>query len=171
MYLILVKPMVFPVVMYGCESLIIKNSEHQSIDAFKLWCWRRLLDSKEIKPVNPIWNHPWIFIGRTDTEWSSNILATWGEEQTLWKRPCFWERWKAGGEGDDRRQDGWMTSLIQWTWVWLNSGRWWRTGNTGVLQSMGSQRVRHNWVTEQQLGLNCPHYFSFLDIVSFISFF
>ena len=61
-----------------------------------------------------------------------------------------WERLKAGGEGDDRGWDGWMASLTQWTWVWTSSGRWWRTGKAGVLQSMGSQRVRHNLTTEQQ---------------------
>ena len=60
----------------------------------------------------------------------------------------WWERWKAGGEGDDRGWDGWMTSLTRWTWVWASSRSWWWTGKPGMLQSMGSQRVRHNWVTE-----------------------
>ena len=77
-------------------------------------------------------------------------MATWCEESSHWKRPWFWERLKAGGEGDDRGWDGWMTSLIQQTWVWASSRRWWRTGKPGMLQSMGSQRVRHDWVTEQQ---------------------
>ena len=67
-----------------------------------------------------------------------------------WKGPWCWERLTAGGKGDDRGQDGWMASPTQWTWVWANSGRWWRTGKPGVLQSMGSQRVRRNWVTKQQ---------------------
>ena len=70
---------------------------------------------------------------------------------THWKRPWCWERLKAGGEGDDRRWVGWMTSLTQWTWVWPNSRRWWKTGKPGMLQSMGLQRVGHNWMTEQQL--------------------
>ena len=70
--------------------------------------------------------------------------------RVLWKRPRSWEKLKAGGEGEDRTWDGWMASLTQCTWVWANSGRSWRTGKPGVLQSMGSQRVRHNWVTEQQ---------------------
>ena len=65
------------------------------------------------------------------------------------KRPWCWERLKAG-EGDNRRWDGWMVSLTQWTWVWASSRRWWRTGKPGVLQSTGSQKVRHDWVTEQQ---------------------
>ena len=61
------------------------------------------------------------------------------KELTHWKRPWCWERWKAGGEGDDRRWDGWMASPTQWTWVWVNSVSWWWTGRPGVLQFMGSQ--------------------------------
>ena len=80
--------------------------------------------------------------------WNSNILATWWEELTPWKRPWCWKRLKAGGEVDKRGWDGWMASPTQWTWVWVSSGSWWWTGKPGVLQSMGSQRVEHNWVTE-----------------------
>ena len=80
---------------------------------------------------------------------SSNTLATWCKEPTHLKRPWCWERLKVG-EGDDRGWDGWMASLTQWTWVWASCGRWWRTGKPGVLQSMGSQRVGHNWATKQQ---------------------
>ena len=148
-----VKAMVFPVVMYGCESWIIKKVQHRRIGAFKLWCWRRLespLDCKEIQPVNSIGNQSWIFIGRTDAEGeNSNTLATWCKELSPWKRPCCWERLKAGGEGDERGWDGWMASPTQRTWIWANSGRWWRTEEPGVLQSMGSQRVGHNLATEQ----------------------
>ena len=79
---------------------------------------------------------------------NSNTLATWWEELTHLKRPWYWERLMAGGEGDDRDWDGWMASLTQWTWVWVNSGSWWWTGRPGVLQSMGSQRVGQDWVTE-----------------------
>jgi len=79
--------------------------------------------------------------------WNSNTLATWCKELIHWKRPWFWERSKAGGEGDDRGWDGWMASLTRWTWVWVNSGSWWWTGKPGMLQSMGSQRVGYNWVT------------------------
>ena len=75
-------------------------------------------------------------------------MATWCEELTHWKRPWCWEILKAGGEGDDRGWDGWKASLTQWTWVWVNSRSWWFTGRPGVLQSMGSQRVGHAWVTE-----------------------
>ena len=65
-----------------------------------------------------------------------------------WKRLWCWEGLGAGGEGDDRGWDGWMATLTQRTWVWVNSGRWWWTGRPGVLQFMGSQRVGHNWATE-----------------------
>ena len=74
--------------------------------------------------------------------WNSNTLAI-----THWKRPWWWERLRAG-EGDDRGWDGWMASPTQWTCVWVNSGSWWWIGRPGVLQFMGSQRVRHNWATE-----------------------
>ena len=80
--------------------------------------------------------------------WNSSTLATWWEELTHLKRPWCWERLKAGGEGDDRGWDGWMASLTQWTWVWVNSGSWWWTGRPGMLQSMGLQRVGHDWATE-----------------------
>ena len=83
--------------------------------------------------------------------WSSNTLATWCKELTHWKRPWCWERLKAGGEGDDRGWDGWMASPTQWTWVWVNSGSWWWIGRPGVLQSMGSQRVGHDWETKLEL--------------------
>ena len=82
--------------------------------------------------------------------WSGNssTLATWCEGLTHWKRPWCWERSEAGGEGDSRGWDGWMASPTRWTWIWVNSGSLWWTGRPGMLQSMGSQRVGHNWVTE-----------------------
>ena len=78
--------------------------------------------------------------------WSSNTLAAWWKELTHWRRPWCWERLKVGGEGDDRGWDGWMASPTRWTWVWVGYGSW--TGKPGVLQSMGSQRVGHDWTTE-----------------------
>ena len=75
-------------------------------------------------------------------------MATWCEELTHLKRPWCWERLRAGGEGDNRGWDGWMASLTQWTWVWVDSGSWWWTGRPGMLQSMGLQIVRHDWVNE-----------------------
>ena len=79
---------------------------------------------------------------------NSNTLTTSCEELTHWKRLWCWEGLGAGGKGDDRGWDGWMASLTRWTWVWVNSGRWWWTGRPGVLRFMGSQRVRYNWATE-----------------------
>ena len=138
--------------MDGCESWTIKKAERRRIDAFELWCWRRLfespLDSKEIQPVHPKGNQSWIFIGRTDAEAETPILWPPDEELTHWKRPWCWERLKMGGEGDDRGGDGLMASPTQWTWVWVNSRSWWWAEKPGVLWSIGSQRVGHNWATE-----------------------
>ena len=106
------------------------------------------LDCKEIQPVHPKGGQSWVFIGKTDVKAETPTLATWCEEMTHLKRPWCWERLRAGGEGDDRGWDGWMASLTQWTWVWVNSGSWWWTGRPGMLQFTGSQRVGHNWVTE-----------------------
>ena len=80
--------------------------------------------------------------------WNSNTLATWCKELSHWKRPWCWERLGAGGEEDNRGWDGWMASPTRWTWVWVNSGSWQWTGRPGMLQSMGSQRVGHDWATE-----------------------
>ena len=117
----LVKAMIFPVVMYGCESWTIKKVEHRRTDAFNLWCQRRLespLDFREIQPVNLKGNQPWIVIGRTDVEGEAPTL--WPPDVKSW--PWCWGRLRARGDGD-RGWDGWMASLTQWTWVWANSGR------------------------------------------------
>ena len=95
-------------------------------------------------------NQSWVFIGTTDVEAETPILGPPDAKSPLFgKRPWGLERLKAGEEGDNRGWDGWMALLTQWTWVWASSRRWWRTGKPGVLQSVGSQRVGHNWVTEQ----------------------
>ena len=113
--------------------------------------WESLGDCKEIQPVNPKGNQCWIFTGRIVTEAETPILWPPDEKNwTHWKWLWCWERLKAGGEGDDRGWDCWMGSPTQWTWVWVNSGSWWRTGRPGVLQSMELQRVRHNWATEMK---------------------
>ena len=91
-------------------------------------------------------NQSWIFTGRTDAK--AEILATWYKELTNWKRSWCCERLKAGGEGAYRGWDGWMASPTPWTWVWINSRSWQWTGRPALLQSMGSQRVGHDWVTE-----------------------
>ena len=157
--------------MYGCESWTMKKAEHGRIDTSELWCWRRLLDGKEIQPVRPKGNQSWMFIRRTDVEADTPIL--WPPDSKswlLWKDPC-WERLKMRGKGDDRTWDGWMASPTQWTWVWVNSGSWWWTGRPGVLQSMGSQRVGHNWATELNwsvLPMNIHGWFP-LGLTGFIS--
>ena len=136
--------------MYECESWTIKKAERGRIDAFVLWCSRRLLrvpwtagrSNQSIlkKSVLNIHWKDWCW------GWNSNTLAIWCEELTHWKR-C-WARLKAGEEGDNRGWDGWMAWPTQWTWVWATSRSWWWTGRPGMLQSMGSQRVRHDWATE-----------------------
>ena len=137
--------------MYGCESWAIKKVECWRIDAFELWCWRRLLrvpwtarrsNQSILKEISPEYS--------LEGSWNSSSWATWCEELIHWKRPWCWEELKVGGEGDDRGWDGWMLSLTRWIWVWVNSGSWWWMGRPGVLQSMRSQRVGHNWATEQQ---------------------
>ena len=144
--------MIFPVVMCGCESWTIKKAERRRIDAFQLWCWRRLLRVpwtarrssqsilKEISPGCSLEGLIW--------SWNPNTLASWCEELTHLKRPWCWERLRAGGEGDDREWDGWMASPTQWTWVWVDSGSWWWTGRPGVLQFTGSQIVGYDLATE-----------------------
>ena len=88
-----------------------------------------------------------------------NTLATWCEELTHLKRPWCWERLKEGGEGEDRWWDGWMASLTQWTWVWINSGSWWWTGRPSLLQSMGSQRVGNDSAIELGVTFSSDRHF------------
>ena len=138
--------------MYGCENWTIKKAEHRRIDAFVLWCWRRLLrvpwtarrSNQSIlkESVLNIYWKDWCW------SWNSNTLATWCKELTHLNRTWCWERLRAGGEGNDRGWDGWMASLTQWTWFWVNSRSWWWTGRPGMLLFMGSQRVRHDWAAE-----------------------
>ena len=133
----LIKAVVFPVVMYGCESRTIKKAKCRRIDAFELWCWGRLLrvpwtarrsNQSILKEINPNFHwKDWCW------SWSSSTLATWCKNLTQWKRLCCWERLKAGGKGDDRGRDGWMPSLTQGTWVWASYGGWWRTEKPEVL--------------------------------------
>ena len=132
--------------------------DHREGWALKTWCFRTVVlekslespsDSKEIKPVNPKGNEPWIFIGRTDAE-ALVLWPPWCEEPTDWKRPWCWERLRAGGEVGSRGWGSWLTSLSQWTWVLADSGRLWRMGKPGVLYPMGVTKVWHDWATEQQ---------------------
>ena len=145
--------MVFPIVMYGCESWTIKKAEHQRIDAFELWCLlgRTLespLDCKEanqsiLKEISPAYSLEGLMLKLKLQYFSHLMRRTNSLEKTL-----MLKRLKAGGEGDDRGWDSWMSSPSQWTWVWVNSESWWWTGSPGVLQSMMSQRVGYDWATE-----------------------
>ena len=156
----LVKAMVFPMVMYGCESWSIKKAEHQKIDAFELWCWRRLLrvpwtarrsNHSILKEISPGWSLESLMFKLKTQYFDHLIQRTDSFEKTL-----VLGNMRAGGEGDNRAWDGWMASPIQWTWVWVNSRSWW-IGRPGVLQFMGSQRVRHDWATELR-GHACSAY-------------
>ena len=130
--------------------------------------WRKL-STKELMLLNCIlWDDSWESLGQQEdpispfwrrsalgvlwkewcSTWNSSTLATSCEKLTHWKGLWCWEGFRAGGEQDDRRWDGWMASLTQWMWVWVNSGSWWWTGSPGVLQFMGSQRFGSDWTTE-----------------------
>ena len=149
----LVKAMVFPVVMYGCERWTIKKAEHWRIDAFELWCWRKLLrvpwatrrsNQSILKEISPEYSRKGLML-KLKLPYFGHLMQ---RADSFEKKPRCWERLRAGGEGADRAWDVWMASLTQWTWVWVDSGSWWWTGRPGVLWFMGSQRVRHNWATE-----------------------
>ena len=153
----LVKAMVFPVVMYRFESWTTEKAEGRRIDAFEVWCWRRLLrvpwaarrsNQSILKEINPEYSLEGLML-----KLKLQSFGTWCEELTHLKRPWCWERLKAGGKGDDRGWDSWMASPTQWTCVWVNSGSWWWTGRPGVLRSMRLQsRARLSW-TEINLQL------------------
>ena len=144
--------------MYGYESWTVKKAECWRIDAFELWCWRRLLrvpwtarrSNQFILKISPGCSLEGLMLML-----NSNTLATSCEELTHWKRLWCWERLGAGGEGDDRGWDGWMASPTQWTWVWVNSKSWWWTGRPGVLQFMGSQKSdTTEWLNWTELRVN-----------------
>ena len=141
----LVKDMVFPVVMYGCEGWTIKKAEQWRTDAFALWCWRRLLTPLDckIKPVNPKGNQSWIFIGRTDAEAEALGYLMW-RNWLLRKDHDAGKDWRQKGTTEDEMA-GWHHQLNGW--VWASSRSWWWIGKPGILQSMGlqSQTQLSNW--------------------------
>ena len=148
----LVKAMVFPVVMYGCESWTVKKAESQRIDAFELWCWRRLLrvpwtarryNQSILKKISPGHSLEGLML-RLKFQYFGHLM---------WRADSLEKTLILGGIRGRRtrgqqRWDGWMASPTLWTWVWVNSGSWWWTGRPGVLQFMGLQRVGHEWATE-----------------------
>ena len=150
----IIKAMFFPVVVYRYESWTIKKVEHQIIGAFKPWCWRRplkvLLISRRsnqsiLKEINLEYSLEGLMLKLKLHSFGPLMGKAESLEKTLMLGKIEGRR-RRGRQGWDE----WMTSLTQWTWVWASSGRWWRTGKPGVLQSTGSQRVRYDWATEQQ---------------------
>ena len=136
-----VKAMVFPVVMYGCESWTIKKAECWRIDAFELWCWRRLLrvpwtakrsNQSILKEISPEYSLEGLML-KLKLQYFGHLM----QELIIRKDPDAGERLRTGGEGDDRGWDGWMASPAQWTWVWVNSGSWWWTRSLACCNPWG----------------------------------
>ena len=124
----LVKAMVFPVVMYGCERWTVKKPDHWRIAAFELWCWRRLLrvprtarrsNQLILKEMSPEYSLEGLML-KLKLQYFVYLM----QRTDHLKRPWCWERLKTGREGDDRGWDSWMASLTQWTWVWVHSESW-----------------------------------------------
>ena len=148
----LVKAMVFPVIVYGCQSWTVKKAEHRRIDAFELWCWRRLLrvpwtlrrsNQSILKEISPGISLEEMMLKLKLQSFGHLMRRVDSLEKTL----------MLGGIGGRRRRGPqrmrWLyASLTRWTWVWVNPGSWWWTGRPGMLRFMGSQRVGHDWVTE-----------------------
>ena len=145
------KATVFPAVMYGCDSWAIKKAERQRIDALELWYWRllrvpwpaRRSNQSILKKISPEYSLQGLML-ELKLQYFGHLI--WRTDSL--ESPWCWERLQAGGEGNDIGWDGWMASPKWWTLVWASSGCWWWTGKPGVLQSMWSQRVGHEWVTE-----------------------
>ena len=133
------------------ESWIIKKAEHWRIDAFKMWCWRRLLripwtarsNQSILKEISPEYSLEGMML-MLKLQYFGHLMR----RVDSWERPWCWEGLGAGGEGDNRGWDGWMPSLTRWTWIWVKYSSWWWTGRPSVLQFTGSQRVGYDWVTE-----------------------
>ena len=146
----LVKAMVFPIVMYECESWTIKKAECQRIDSFELWCWRRLLsplDCKEIQSVHPKGNQYWIFIGRTDAEAETPIL--WPPDEKNWlmgKEPDTGKDWRQEENGKERiRLLGGITDLMDMSLSKLQELVIDREAWCDVIHAV---TVGHDWATE-----------------------
>ena len=144
----------FPVVVYGCESWTIKEAECWRINAFELWCWRRLLrvrwtarrsNQSILKETSPEYSLEGLML-KMKLQYFGHLMR----RADLLKKPLCWERLRAVGEAGSRGWDVWMAPATSWTWVWTNWGIWWRTGKPGVLWSMGSQRVEKKWAAEQR---------------------
>ena len=151
------KDMVFPVVMYGCESWTVKKAEHWRIDAFELWCWRRLLrvpwtarraNQSILKEISPECSLEGLML-KLKLQYFGHLM-----QRVHLKRPWCWERLKVGGEGDDRGWDGWMASPTRWTRVWVIFRSWWWTGRPSMLQSMQSKEsATTEWLNWTELSV------------------
>ena len=153
----LVKAMVFPIVMYGCESWTIKKADSQKNDAFDLWLEKTLeshLDYKEIQSVNPKGHQPWILIGRLMLKLKLQYFGHLMRRTDSLEKTLMPGKIEGRRRRDNRGWDGWMASPIQWTWVWAGTENWWWTGKPVVLQSTGSQRVRHDWLNWTEVCYN-----------------
>ena len=148
----LVKAMVFPVVRYACEIWTIKKDEWWKIDTFELWCWRSLLgvpwtarksNQSILKEISPEYSLEELML-KVKLQHFGHLM----QKTDSLKKTLILGRNESGRRGVNRGWDVWMASLTQWTWVWVGSGIWWWPGKPGVLQSMGSQRVGHDWLTE-----------------------
>ena len=138
--------------MYGCESWMMKKAECRRIDAFKLWCWRRLLRVPwtarrsiqcVLEEISPRCSLEGLML-KLKLQYFGHLMR---RVDSL-KKTLMLGRIGGRRRGDDRGWDGWMASPTRWTWVWVDSGSLWWTGRPGVLQFMGLQRVRHNYATE-----------------------
>ena len=134
--------MVFPVIVYGCE-LDCKESW-----APKNWCFWTVVLERLLRVPWTAWRSNQYILKETNPEYSLERLMLKLKLQYFGHLMWCWERLKVGGEWDNRGWDGWMSSLTQWTWVWVTSGSWWWPGRPGLPQSMGSRRVGHDWATQ-----------------------
>ena len=148
----LVKAMAFPGVRCECDSWTVKKAERRRIDAFELWCWRRLLrvpwterrsNQSILKEISPGYSLEGMML-KLKLQYFGHLM--WRADSL--EKTLMLGKIEDRGEGDDQGWDGWMASLTQWTWVWVNSRSWSWTGRPGMLRFMGSQRVGHDWATE-----------------------
>ena len=138
--------MVFPVVTYGCESWAVKKAEHWRIDAFELWCWRRLLRvpwTARRSNQSILRRSAWDFFGRNDTKAETPVL--WAPHVKSW---LIGKDSDAGGDWGQEEKGRWLDGIIDSMVNSVNSGSWWWTGRPGVLRFMESQRVRHDWAID-----------------------
>ena len=162
----------FPVVMYGFESWTIKKTEHRRIDAFELWCWRRLLripwtarrsNQSILKEVSPEYSLEGLML-KLKLQYFGHLM----------RRADSFEKTLMLGKIEGRRRRGWqrmrwLDCITQWTWVWVDSGSWWWTGRPGMLWFMESQKVGHNWATELILSLKLAFWFNSILLTIFLS--